>query len=669
MLQWKINGLGNHVVAYGKGLSTLSAKGKKSLRMAAFMSFVFGAMILPMDAFAQDAPVTETGTVVVTGTRTEQLIEDVPQTMQVFTQEDIQRMGASTVRDVLNTATGLSLEGQKGAINIRGMGFGTAVLLINGRKITPVENVKDAQSWYTTNMNANSIERIEIIRGQAGALYGSDAIGGVVNIITKKSQEKGGVAGVEMGNEYFKNYWQLDTGKMGGFDAIFNASAKLYYPGIKDTNRFVTGTDTKTGGWYKSADGMELAFNLDMGYAFNDDHELRFVGNYGTIDTTTDGKSTETSTVSTSYNSKRSYSGALVYNGTIEDHSFNISGTYSEAQVDKFSSGSRYYTDIFTNLTLNAYNSWSMTDWNTFTFGGEYSHSTTNQRTATQGDTLDYWSLFFSNETALFDDSVFILLQGRYDHYDAEFGGAFTPNIGVTWEFVEDHRIKANWGMGFRAPTLIEMFGTETTGNGTNYGSPDLKPEKSKNFELRYEGKYGPVSGGASYYYSYVEDKISSEETFDYATYEPLTTTGRSFVRTNIGKARMQGVELELAYQIHDYVTLKGSYVYSDAHNISDNTRVTYTATDVINGGVYFNYPEWGLSADLWATYNENYKASSTQIYDYYNVNFSAAKTWGEEDEYRVTLALYNFLQSKNNADNITSLNPFEVRVGFEMKF
>ncbi len=694
---WK---MATFYVEKGQSARTKSAS---FLRKAAFFGFVFGALVLPYDALAEEnSPVTETGTVVVTGTRTEQLIEDVPQTMQVFTKEDIERMGAANVRDVLNSATGISVEGQKGGINIRGMGWESTLLLINGRRVSTAENVKDAYNYWTQMINPASIERIEIVRGQAGAIYGSNAIGGVVNIITKKSEKAGGVGGVIIGNEYVKNYWQLDTGKMGKFDAIFNAQITHWFGGMKepayDTSIDSTYSDRTNGGWTKSHTGNELAFNLDMGYAFTDDHEIRFIGNWASTDREQDSKSAA-GYVSTNHNdSRRLYGGALVYQGTIGDHMLNLSADYSEVQVDKFrdplavqamagynaslvDNSEKYFTDTFRTFTLGGNDSWTITDWNTLTFGGEYTYSNAHQVNTATGKSgirnfyeMNSWSIYLSEELAFFDDSLFILLQGRYDHYDTDFGGAFTPNIGVTYEFIENHRLKANWGMGFRAPTLAELYGVEGTGNGTVYGSETLKPEKSKNFEVRYEGSYGPVSGSVGYYYSYIEDYISSEQVFDTNLYPYQHTTQASFLRTNIGQVRTQGIELEAAWQVHDYVKLKASYSYNDAHDIDNHTRVTYTATDVVTAGIDFFHPEWGLSANLWGSYNENFKSAESAkagatIYDFYNVNFSAAKTWGEEDEYKVTFALYNFLQSKNNSANITSLNPLEVRVGFEMKF
>ncbi len=629
---------------------------------------VLTSFMVSKEAQAADNQLTKTGTVVVTGTRTEHLIEEVPQTMQVITQEEIQRSGAASVKDVLANSANISVDGQKGGINIRGMGFDRTVLLINGRRVSTAENTKDAHSFYINSINVNNIERIEVIRGQAGAMYGSNAIGGVVNIITKSSKEKSATVGLVAGNDSVRNYYTFDTGNMNGFDAIFTTSLTKLYSGIKE-DRYIAGTDQKSGGWTKSSDGYDVAFNLDTGYKFNDDHELRLIAEWAQQDYTAQSKSSATASTSTSYTDRIRYGSGLVYNGSTENHMFNMSANYSEMQIGKFSSGVQYYTDKFSTTVFNANDSWSLADWNTFTFGAEYSYSTTNQRTAVRGDSLAYWSFFAQEELAFFDDTLFFVLQGRYDHYDADFGGAFTPNIGVTWEFIEDHRLKANWGMGFMAPTLAQLYGTETTGNGTVYGSSDLEPEESSNFEVRYEGAIGNFSGSLGYYYSDIKDYLSSEETFDYATYEPLTSTGRSYVRKNIGKVRNQGIEFDFSYQMHEFFKLRGGYVYSDAQDITAGTQLTYSSVDTYTAGIEFFHPEWGVSANLWGNYNKDFKSDSSTVYDYYNVNFSASKAWGEKDQYKVNLALYNFLQTKNDADNVTSLNPFEVRVGFEMTF
>ena len=144
--------------------------------------------------FAQSLPITEMEEIVVTATKTQQSIDRVSATVQVITAEDIAKMGASTLKDVFQNTPGLILQygtfpsgssASKSSVSIRGLGATGSLWLIDGRRLAgEVKNPYDMD-----RIPASIIERIEIVKGPMSALYGADAVGGVINIITKKPKD------------------------------------------------------------------------------------------------------------------------------------------------------------------------------------------------------------------------------------------------------------------------------------------------------------------------------------------------------------------------------------------------------------------------------------------------------------------------------------------------
>ncbi len=149
----------------------LAYKGATALRKAAFFAFVLGAIVVPGQSFANEASaenVQETGTVVVTATRTAQLLEDVSASMQVFTEEDIQKLGAANVEDVMRTVQGVQL-GKK--LGLRGMPQEGTTILINGRRPAGELKMGTGANRTLSKIDVSRIERIEVLSGPSSALY------------------------------------------------------------------------------------------------------------------------------------------------------------------------------------------------------------------------------------------------------------------------------------------------------------------------------------------------------------------------------------------------------------------------------------------------------------------------------------------------------------------
>ena len=141
---------------------------------------------------------------VVTATKTQIEKKEVPTAVQVVTQEDIQQMGAYNLQDALKYATGVDVQslGMTGnQVMVRGMGTMHTLILVDGKRMAD-EDTPATQNHYVLNrINMADVERIEIIRGAGSAIYGSEAMGGVINIITKKASQPNAVIGLNTGTK------------------------------------------------------------------------------------------------------------------------------------------------------------------------------------------------------------------------------------------------------------------------------------------------------------------------------------------------------------------------------------------------------------------------------------------------------------------------------------
>ncbi len=244
---------------------------KKTMLLTVSILASLSASAYAADTATAEKDVVQAPDVVVTATRTEELIKDIPQAVEVITQEDIQKLGATDVYSALRLASNVDVTaaGMAGHnVMIRGMSTNHTLILVDGKRFAG-EDTGETQNVYALDrVSLSNIERIEIVRGSASAQYGSDALGGVINIITKKPTDKQSVTvGVSTGTESVNNYYHFNFGKQGKFssslDARFTKNRKRvteegnsnYYGPIQDFNFNST---------YDLGNNKQLS--LDMGY-------------------------------------------------------------------------------------------------------------------------------------------------------------------------------------------------------------------------------------------------------------------------------------------------------------------------------------------------------------------------------------------------------------------
>ena len=650
--------------------------------LAAITVFVMGGVT----AQAEELPVYSFDEVVVTATRTENDVKKVPASTQVITQEDIKRGGATSVRNALSMYANIfqksKVRGGGHDIIIRGMETKHSLVMVNGRHIS---NEADANglgnAMSLDRININDVEKIEIVRGPSSALYGSEAMGGVLNIITKPSKEQTLLTGLEHTSEDTSHWWHADTGRIGNFSMTLDAR-------FNKINRSMLDTATESDPY-----GTAQTYNASLNYYVNDHSYVNAYMDYYSQHLKTDmGTPTMKPITLTTSSGTMSLSGQAMLEGTgskaYKQKNYGISWNGKtdkndwqiQAYMSKFNWSSTSNTKVLGSIPpagmegmfnfllqkKNTYdfnhdehNMWAIegrdslrvNDHHRVTFGAEYVkdkvvgtglgsngdgvHSITeNGKTKFSSEkTLSSYAAYLQDEIEY--GKWFIVPAIRYDHHSA-YGSHTSPKIGVTYNATDHFRIKANYGDGFKAPSVSQLFYDLDMRMGPSYvhltGNPNLKPEKSKSWDLGVEAEFGKGYGSLTYFDNDVDNLIASIP-------KGTDSNGHNLYRyENVNKARIKGLENTLGYRFNDTLEFKVTSTLLDAKDTSAGKDLTQRARlSQIYQLIYDDHKDTGWSAVLW-----------NQL-DY---KFVTGKAWESGESVKKSYSLTNFsLTRKVNKD------------------
>ncbi|WP_287771249.1 TonB-dependent receptor [Megasphaera sp.] len=605
-------------------------------------------MALSLPAYAADVQDTEQGVttkdVVVTATRTEAEVKTVPQTVEVITAEDIEKLGATDVYSALRLADNIQImntsTGFGHRISMRGMASNSALILINGQR-TAIEDTSTTQNLLALDrLNVHTIERIEIVRGAASAQYGSDALSGVINIITKKSSGEPSVTvGAATGTTNISNYYHIDLGKQGKFSGTFDMN---FSKDRQWTEHEVSGLPVKNlegpkqsynfSGTYELGENKNL--NLDLGY-YKDkltgdwSHKEYNLGAWGGIVRLADAKlETERRDAS------------LSLTGKTENDDYMIRTFYSKLNKFRFlpyTALAKEYgeTNNYSIWGIEGKNSHKINGDHTLTYGTEYNRYSVDGvnfgSDGSDGKDVSTYAAYIQDEWLIGDKWV-IIPAVRYDHH-SQFGSKTTPHIGATYFLNYNNRFKVNWGEGYKAPSVSELYMDYTHMGVLTLGNPDLKPEESKNWDISYEGEWGKTFGKLTYFHNDIENMISTH----------TVGSGRSGWSQyyNIdGTTKTHGVELTLGRKLSDRWDTKLTSNWTSASNKSASASAEASAHGV--DGIADNITTWqltyddhkktGWNATIWEQWVHNYYESDThKAYNYQTFNFVVNRKFNEK--------------------------------------
>ncbi len=609
-----------------------------------------------MTAVAADAPVYDIGDIVVTATRTQNVTREVPASTHVIDGEKIRQSGASNLREALSYYTNImqtKIDRGGHDVMIRGMDTNKSLILVDGRK--PANESSSAGLGTARAMeriNLQQVERIEVLRGPSSALYGSDAMGGVINIITKKSTSPSGAIGGEYASTGHTQWVHYDTGRQGKLAATVGAR-------FRHTDR-----DTIEGDQWSEYFGNDQTYNLALDYYFADANKLTFTADYYHEKLSSDVQNPELRPLRVGMGRKALDGMAQIVGGkdkkseqqtyglrwqrTTAANDWEISAYMSrfdwedatdpkviktvpsnpmekKAYDDKVRAQNAYDFNDNTNRewTVEARNSTQLTDNQRLTYGvtytdakvkgtnlgvaGEkqYNVSQNGMNKVASERSLATYAAYVQDEIRA--DKWFIVPALRYDHNEY-FGGHVSPKLGVTYNARDNFRIKANYGKGFRAPSLMQLFFDLDRKMGRNWvhsvGNPDLDPETSTGWDLGVEGEWDRGYGSLTYFDNKVEDLIESFRV-------GLDENGHSLFRyRNVNKARIKGVENTLGYRFNDTLSAQVVSTWLDAKDTTKNKDLPRRSELSQAWQLrYDDHQDTGWSAALSLQYEHNYLA------------------------------------------------------------
>ncbi|EFO0321249.1 catecholate siderophore receptor CirA [Escherichia albertii] len=524
-------------------------------------------------------------TMVVTASSVEQNLKDAPASISVITQEDLQRKPVQNLKDVLKDVPGVQLtnegDNRKG-VSIRGLDSSYTLILVDGKRVNSRNAVFRHNDFDLNWIPVDSIERIEVVRGPMSSLYGSDALGGVVNIITKKIGQKwSGTVTVDStiqehrdrGDTYNGQFFTsgpLIDGILGM--KVYGSLAKREKDDPQSSTTARTGETPRIEG-FTSRDG-----NVEFAWTPNQNHD--FTAGYGFDRQDRDSDSLdknrlERQNYSVSHNSRWEYgtSELKFYGEKLENKNpGNSSPITSESNT----------VDGKYTLPLTAINQF-------VTFGGEWRHDKLNDAVNLTGGTssktsASQYALFIEDEWRIFEP-LSLTTGVRMDDHET-YGEHWSPRAYLVYNATDTVTVKGGWATAFKAPSLLQLSPDWTSNSCRGackiVGSLDLKPETSESWELGlyYMGEEGWLEGvesSVTVFRNDVKDRISISRTSDinaapgYQNFVGFTADGVPVFRYyNVNKARIQGVETELKIPFNDQWKLSLNYTYNDGRDVSN---------------------------------------------------------------------------------------------------
>lgn len=511
--------------------------------------------------------------VVVTAAKVEEAVEETTSDVIVIKAGEIKKMNIRFVSDVFRDIPEINLvqnggSGGTATVFLRGADPKHSLVMIDGIKVKSTTT----GSFDFSGLNVDDIERIEIVKGPQSTLYGSEAMGGVINIITRKGEGKP------------KLYSSFEAGSYGTYKPSVSISG-----GSKQLDYRLTGSYYYTDGFSSAKSGVEkdgyrdAAISGKFGLKPSEKVEFEFSGKYYYDRTELDGFNyvkrqaiDDTNYVQRGNHYMLSGKGKFYIIKNWEQ--ILTLSTVKDAlkAKDPDTAGNNY--EITTGMgTIDWQHNLYFSDVYVLTGGAEYR----NERGRNEGnfdDSVNNRALYLNNKLKLFSENLILNAGLRYDNHETA-GSKTTYRVGALYDIKPiDLKIKGSHGTGFRAPSLNELF-------YPFYGNLTLKPEESTAWDIGFEK--GILKDRASVSLTYFEQRYKNL----------IQTDSATWLAANIARSEIKGVETAAKLKVMDHVNLKAGYTYLNAKDMDTGQRLSRRPEDKYNLGAEFFTKEMSLLA------------------------------------------------------------------------
>ena len=549
------------------------------------------------------------GEVIVSATKTEEYQAETGSSTTVITADDLKKKNKGTVLEVLRDVPGVAVMQYGGlgggtSIYLRGSKPGHTLVMIDGVELN--DPMATDRSFDFAHLLTGNIEQIEIVRGAQSTLYGSDAIGGVINVITKKGEGKQKWDASFEGGSH--NTFKETLGLSGSSDKLSYSMSVL---------RLDTDGVSKASGGVED-DGYEnTTFSARVGYAVFENANLDFVLRH--IDAKYDYDDGANQDDPNKKGWWKSTLGKIAIDQSINliwEHKLSFSYAETERKykddpdsVDPADNTHNWFKGDTKKIEWqhNVY----PVDWSKTTAGFEYEE----ERGFADGKaswnrfdrkTMDNKGYYIQNQFKLWE-SLFITPGLRVD-VNQFFGNETTHKISAAYLVQKTAtRLKANLGTGFKAPSLYQLY--------SNYGDPGLTPDKSESYDFGFEQSFfkDKATFGLTYFFNKFDNMVEFD--MDSYTYQ------------NIDNAETKGLELEYSFKPIGAVTIGANYTYTKAKDNDTGKDLTKRPKNQAGFNVNWAFLDKG-NLNLSAGYvgnRWNDSANTSKIKAYTTVDFNSS--------------------------------------------
>ena len=522
--------------------------------------FVAGGVSLAIGSAFAGAPATEVAETVVTATRTPVQAASLTRDVSVITRDDIARAGPTSLPELLSREAGIEFasnggDGRQSSLFIRGTNSNQSVVLIDGVRVVSATTGATALE----QIPLEQIERIEIVRGPVSGLYGADAIGGVVQVFTRKG--RGAPAphlSLAAGND---GTWRVGAG-IGGVVGDTSFAVDVTH---RTTDGGFSATNRDNFNYNPDEDGYRnTAYSVRVSHLLAEGHEVGFNAFQAFGRAQYDANQDLTGQINDVQKNRVQANSVYLKNQLTERWHSTLTLSQAVDRSENFTPRNPWGPDYgrfkTTQDTLTWQNDLALGAAGQLTAGYEHQKqkvSSTQEFTVSNRQN----NAVFAGWNGEFGASL-LNASLRHDN-NSQFGGKTTGTLGYGYRVTEAVKLTANWGTAFRVPTFNDLYWPDD-GNGY-VGNPDLKPESSRNAEVgaEFSGALGKLKLAA--FENRVDDLING---YDCSGGFPCTSS-------NVNKATIKGVSLTGSTVLAG-TTLRGNVNWQDPRDDITDKRLTY---------------------------------------------------------------------------------------------